>query len=400
MCFEVSVKDLIGQGYLSPLISRAGEASARADVSLLHIRGGEYVETEVQQQMNDQKRVMAAVIDIAKQAADRRSVLIFASGIEHGRTIAATLREWVVDAGHAVEELYGDSPAHERKAAIEKLKAGQCKYLVNVGVLTQGFDAPNVDCVVLLRPTMSPGLYYQMVGRGFRLCDGKSDCLILDYGDNVFRHGPVDKVRPKGTGKRSGEREESGVQMIECGNEMCRVIFEESLGWCPCCKWAVPKPVVNPRELKHSTKAGGEDIISSTKTNTYEISKSYYYQHEKRVQDPNNPKPPTMRVDYKYGFNTYKSEWICIQHTGFARAKAETWWVLRSKLPCPATVAEAVQLAQAGALCETTQITVVETQGEFDRIIDYQLGDIPEPPEFDWETGTHAGPLVEDEVPF
>ena len=65
------------------------------------------------------------------------------------------------------------------------------KYLVNVNVLTTGFDAPNIDCVALLRPTNSPGLYYQMVGRGFRLCEGKTDCLVLDFGGNVLRHGPV-----------------------------------------------------------------------------------------------------------------------------------------------------------------------------------------------------------------
>ena len=399
--FEISVKDLIAMGYLSPLMSRAGEAAARADVSTLHIRGGEYVESEVQDQMNDEKRVMAAVIDIAKQAADRKSVLIFASGVEHGKNITETLQEWVVDAGQSVEQLYGDSASAQRDAAIKKFKSGACKYLVNVGVLTTGFDAPNVDCVVLLRPTMSPGLYYQMVGRGFRLCDGKSNCLILDYGDNVLRHGPVDKVRPKNAAKRTGEKEPTDpeAQMIQCVNEMCRTIFEGSK--CPCCGWEVPKPV---RELKHDTKAGKESILSEVKTNTYKITGTQYYRHEKRQQDPNNPKPPTLRVDYKIGFNQYKSEWVCIQHEGFARKKAETWWAIRSQMPCPATVDEAVQLAQSGALCETTEITVQECQGEFDRLIDYKLGDIPDPPEFDWGSGTFGGavdaPMAEDEVPF
>jgi len=68
-------------------------------------------------------------------------------------------------------------------------------YLVNVNVLTTGFDAPNIDCIAMLRPTMSPGLYYQMVGRSFRMCPGKRDALILDFGGNVLRHGPVDSIR-------------------------------------------------------------------------------------------------------------------------------------------------------------------------------------------------------------
>ena len=62
-------------------------------------------------------------------------------------------------------------------------------------MLTTGFDAPHIDCVVLLRPTMSPGLYYQMVGRGFRLAPGKQNCLVLDFGGNVLRHGPVDAIQ-------------------------------------------------------------------------------------------------------------------------------------------------------------------------------------------------------------
>ena len=67
-------------------------------------------------------------------------------------------------------------------------------------MLTTGFDAPHIDCVVLLRPTMSPGLYYQMVGRGFRLHPGNQNCLVLDFGGNVLRHGPVDGIKVKASG--------------------------------------------------------------------------------------------------------------------------------------------------------------------------------------------------------
>ena len=111
----------------------------------------------------------------------------------------------------------GDTSPAERAEIIARFK-GECipadlfgtpkpplKFLANVNVLTTGFDAPNTDCVVMLRPTNSPGLLIQCAGRGTRLSPetGKSSCLFLDYGGNILRHGPLDmiKVKEPGSGK-------------------------------------------------------------------------------------------------------------------------------------------------------------------------------------------------------
>ena len=75
----------------------------------------------------------------------------------------------------------GDTPDIERDAVVNNFKARKIKYLVNVSVLTTGFDAPHVDVIAILRPTESVALYQQIVGRGLRLFEGKSDCLVLDY---------------------------------------------------------------------------------------------------------------------------------------------------------------------------------------------------------------------------
>ena len=86
-----------------------------------------------------------------------------------------------------------------------------------------------------------------------------------------------------------------------------------------------------------------------------------------------------MRVDYKVGFHQYKSEWVCFEHTGYARWKAEMWWRARSHDPVPATAEEAVDMANCGGLAATKSITVRSVAGEkFDRIVDYQLGPKPE----------------------
>src|SRR5690606_23410685 len=199
VCYEVGVRELIVQGYLSPLITKAG--ITRVDTSAVHVRGGEFVAAEVEDLMDQDELVEAACREIVSSTHDRRAVLIFATGIKHGRHVQDVLRRT-----HGVEcgFVSGDTPTDERDATLKTFRDGTLRYLCNVNVLTTGFDAPNIDCVVMLRPTMSPGLYYQMTGRGFRLFSGKQNCLVLDFGGNVLRHGPVDAIRiqerPGGSG--------------------------------------------------------------------------------------------------------------------------------------------------------------------------------------------------------
>ena len=136
------------------------------DTSGLHVRAGEFVAGEVEDLMDTDELVESACREIVEQTQGRRSVLIFATGVQHGEHVAAVLRRM---ASEPVATVFGETATEERDRVLADFKAGRIKYLVNVNVLTTGFDAPNIDCVAMLRPTLSPGLYYQMVGRGFRL---------------------------------------------------------------------------------------------------------------------------------------------------------------------------------------------------------------------------------------
>jgi len=156
ICYEADVKTLIEEGYLSRLISAAGVT--KTDLSGVHIRGGDYVESELQTAMNKDATVLEACKELVASTAERKSILVFAAGVEHGENILQKLR----DLGQNADSIYGDTKNYERDAKISRFKAGQIKFLVNVGVLTTGFDYPGIDCVALLRPTLSPGLYYQM----------------------------------------------------------------------------------------------------------------------------------------------------------------------------------------------------------------------------------------------
>jgi DNA repair protein RadD len=390
VCYEIGVRELIVQGYLSGLKTKAG--LQKVSTNDLHVRAGEFVASEVEDLMDEQSLVEGACAEIAEHTKDRRAVLIFASGIRHGQHIVEVMRD-----RHGVEcgFVTGDTPAGVRAAILERFRSGELKCLCNVNVLTTGFDAPHIDCVALVRPTMSPGLYYQMVGRGFRMSPGKDDCLVLDFGGNVLRHGPVDAIRIDVADKGEGD-----APAKECPE--CQALIAAGYQTCPECGYEFPER----SRGKHDTEASTEGILSGQTTREeHRVSETTFHVHFKRG-DPSAP--PTMRVEYRIGFNTYFREWVCFEHTGYARAKAEQWWQTRSVEPIPDSVEDAVELASAGALADTIAITVERKAGEqYDRVVAHRLGEKPprldDPdaaPEYQYTpAGTTCG-IPDDEIPF
>ncbi|MBN2583208.1 MAG: DEAD/DEAH box helicase family protein [Planctomycetes bacterium] len=360
VCYEVGVRELIVQGYLCPLKSKAGRR--KADTSGLHLRGGEFIAGEVEALMDDDLLVRSACREIVDQTRERHSVLVFASGVQHARHVQRVLAEYGQECGFVC----GETLPFERAETLRRFKDGELKYLVNVNVLTMGFDAPNIDCVALLRPTNSPGLYYQMVGRGFRLHPGKTDCLVLDFGGNILRHGPVDAIQIAEPSKGDGQ-----APAKECPN--CQAVIHAAYSVCPECGHEFPPP---ERE-KHERQASTEGILSGEVTETeHDVQDVIYNVHTKRGADEDHPR--TLRVEYQVGWNHWQSEWVCFEHSGYARAKAEAWWRERSNEPPPETADEAVDMANAGALAPTLSITVRHVAGEkYDRIVRCRLGPKP-----------------------
>jgi DNA repair protein RadD len=362
VCYEIGVRELIAQGYLCPLITKGG--MQKADTSAVQLRGGEFAASELEQVMDDQRLVASACDEITSYTAHRNAALIFASGVMHGQHIVRTLA-----ANHGLEcgFVTGDTPDSERDQTLRRFRHGDLKYLCNVNVLTTGFDAPHIDCVVLLRPTMSPGLYYQMVGRGFRLHPEKHNCLILDFGGNAFRHGPVDQLV---VGERANRHGEAPVK--ECPE--CHSLIAAGFAHCPDCGHAFPPPQRQPVD----PRASSVGVLTNQSTDTeYAVRDVSYSLHTKR--DASDDAPRSMRVDYRLGLNHYQCEFICFEHQGYARQKAVAWWRARSPDPVPDTAERAVEIADAGGLAHTERITVRSTTGEkYDRIVDYRLGPRPE----------------------
>ena len=184
--FELPLRYMIDHGYLTPPV-KIDAPVAGYDFSSLKLRGpgGSFSMNEIEDLLKDQERVTPGIVNnIAAMAADREGAMIFTSSVRHAQEVLALL-----PAGQAAV-VVGDTDGATRDRLIAQFKARELKFLVNVSVLTTGFDAPHVDLIALLRPTESVGLYQQIVGRGLRLSPGKSDCLILDYtgqGHDIFR---------------------------------------------------------------------------------------------------------------------------------------------------------------------------------------------------------------------
>lgn len=182
---KITAPELINRGYLSPPVIGAINTGGYQTLQMQINRQGKFDASDIDRAFIGKGRKTAAVIaDIVTQAQDRRGVIIFAATVQHAQECLESLPPGL----SAI--VTGSTPKIERASLLRRFKAQQVKYLVNVAVLTTGFDAAHVDVVALLRATESVGLLQQIIGRGLRVSPGKADCLILDYAENIERHCP------------------------------------------------------------------------------------------------------------------------------------------------------------------------------------------------------------------
>jgi DNA repair protein RadD len=374
VAYTAPMARLIAEGYLSPITNQPTET--KYDTSSLHVRGGEYIAHEVEQLFSgDEAKVAAACAEIVRRCAGRRSIIVFAAGVHHAELVASHLERLT---GEDVGVVVGTTDPLTRSASLAGFKSRRLRWLVGVDVLTTGFDAPCVDAIAVLRATESAGLFAQICGRGSRLFEGKTDCLLLDFGENLQRHGPLDSPdygRRKGAhGETTGEAPVKACP--NCGGECAA-----SARQCLPCGFEFPRP-----ELKHGTTA---DLTSATlsepaKPETWIVrdwSAARHSKKWKRCEDGCDELDPgetcdacgtkrpydTMRVDYvcepidrqgNLAGETIR-EWVCLEHEGFAHRKACQWWGAHSEAAVPGNIAEGLELFAAGALGRPTEITTL-----------------------------------------
>lgn len=348
--YEANLLDLIADGYLSPLVTKYTQT--KLDTSGVAVRGGEFVPGALEAAVDKAEITRAAVTELVEYGQDRRSWLVFASGVSH----ALHVRDEIRERGISCETITGETPTAERAGILEAFKRGEIQCLTNANVLTTGVNVRSIDLLAFLRPTKSAALYVQMAGRGMRLSPetGKADCLVLDYARVVATHGPVDQVKPRQPG-------EGTAPVKECPECEERVFASARI--CPCCGFEFPPPVP---VTTLQPKAEALPILSdqARKSDWVDVTNVSYRRHEKEG------KPPSMVVVYQCGMVQHRV-WWCPEHTGFARQKfVQTWQRHAPGLPVPSTVAEA--LANAHALRKPSAIHV-RPNGKYIEVIGEKL---------------------------
>ncbi|UTZ37200.1 DEAD/DEAH box helicase [Vibrio campbellii] len=179
--FELPIRYLLDENFLTPARMMDAPVLSYDFSQLKPANTGRYKEAEMDMVIDKAKRATPQIVEqIIQYAKERKGVMVFAATVRHAQEIHGLLPEG------ETAIVIGDTPTLERDAIIQSFKNREIKYLVNVSVLTTGFDAPHVDLIAILRPTESVSLYQQIVGRGLRLSEGKSECLVLDYAGNSY----------------------------------------------------------------------------------------------------------------------------------------------------------------------------------------------------------------------
>ena len=331
MAYKYGVGEGTRDGWLCPLTSKMG--ATEIDVSGVKRRGGEFVQGELTAAAMKKELVEKAVADIiARARADnRRSWLLFCSGVPHARAVEDAMQAH----GITARSITGETPKGERDYLIEQFKCGAITCLTNAEVLTTGFNAPGVDLIALLRPTLSTSLYVQMLGRGTRIlksvnvngaataeerksmiaASAKPNCLILDYAGNVRRFGPVDTVGVYASEGGKGEAREdvdatNGKECLECGSIVWTGATE-----CPDCGAEFEI------EAKHEATADDDIAVMSAEVKPDDLPVLSW----RAVFVPGSKGLGMMRVEYRAGVGVYNEFW-CFNHRGKAKFEATRNW--------------------------------------------------------------------------
>lgn len=339
VAYEIKLPALIKAGHLTNLIT---QEDTRISLEGLTVRGGDYVMNEAAEKMEPTADLLNKII---KQTENRKSVLVFACNIAHCQELCNCLPNSVI--------CTSETEATERARITKDFKEGKIKFLINCDLFTTGFDAPNIDAIVLVRPTKSMGLYVQMCGRGLRTFEGKKNCLILDFAGNIDRFGPLDCLEAE---VRDGKARAKKAPTKKCPD--CDSVIPLGVLECPNCGR------VFTREQNKQIEAEASKAAILSKAESFGVDHYDFIVHNKEG------KPPSLRVMYSFGSRTV-SEFICPAHGGYATMKAMQWWKSRGGLePFPSNAQE--MLNRIDETLKPERITVIR-DGKWFKILDVEL---------------------------
>ena len=360
VCFDNTRLDqfneLIRECFLAPLLPK--RTDTEINVEGIGTVAGEFNQRELEAIVDQEEITREALTELMdiNTTCRRKHGLIFGAGVIHCEHIAKMLRDRFHAAAYAV---HSKMSLGERSKLIADFKAGKIQFLVNNNLLTTGFDFPDIDLIGVLRPTKSPALWVQMLGRGIRpvyhqrfthamlgtregrwaaMCEGpKQNCIVLDFAANTSRIGPINDPKIPGKPKKGGAG--VGAPVRVCEN--CKCYNHISAVACEFCGAEFTQTVNIERTASTVELVRGAPDIPQV----IEIAVDRIEFRESK----HGGKVPTLRASYQCGIRRF-SEWKCFNHppNSYAHMMAREWWQKRCAIPgtakqWPENVTEALE---------------------------------------------------------
>lgn len=368
ICCDISMKRLIADGYLSAPVSKGSKI--QADMKGVKTIAGDYSKKEMAERFDRESLTTAAINEVCELGKDRKKWLLFCASVKHAHHVRDELRK----RGISCETVDGTTDKKERANILERFKNGDLQAVTNFAVLTTGFNNPKIDLIVVLRSTKSSGLWVQLLGRGARvvyapgydlstaekrllaIADGpKPNFLVLDYGGNLERHGPVDKITVEIKNVNGKKTCEIHVMPTKLCPNCFDPVHARSLE-CPACGYVFPAE----DSAKHERKASEANVLSQD-PQWFDVKKVSYFKHSKLG------KPDMIKAMYFCGLHRF-TDYFCLFHGGYAQEKALQKWCARGG-KVPVNIEEA--LTQGAALATPKRI-LVDVDNKYPEIKRYE----------------------------
>lgn len=357
--YTYGIRQGVDDGYLTPLSSKP--LSTNYDVTGVRKSMGDFKASDYRAAVDSEHLNRLVAEEVLDVEGHRNKALLFFRGIEH----CARMRDEFKRLGKRVEMVHGGTPGGERRRLIEGLKAGDLWGLVNDNCLSTGTNIVGVDLIVDGYRTMSAPRYVQRAGRGTRVVyppgldpetvDAearraaiaghiKPNCRYMDFAGNIKEHGPVDMIQPRKPGKGDGQ----------APIKICPACFEENHASVRQCRLCGHEFDIEEKP-RFEARADTAPILSVTTAEWLPVRRRQFRYHEKLGG------LPSVRAEFTSGLTVYKT-WLCPQHTGFAKSKADRWWRQHSgQTPFPSSVDE--WLSRESELQETAEIAIKPKPG-------------------------------------
>lgn len=332
---------LIADGYLSPPVTK--KTVTKFNLSNLSVTNGDFNNTQTERVFDKQDLNYQACKEMVEYGFDRVSWLVFAAGLKHAEHIAEMLNSFGITAVAIHSKMVDDT----RDTAIKNFKAGKIRCVVNNNVLTTGFDHPPIDFIGMLRPTMSTGLWVQMLGRGTRPSPEtmKQNCLCLDFAGNTLRLGPInDPVIPR----KKGTSGAPGVPPIKICDQ-CGTYNHANVRFCEMCGYEFPT------SINITKTAGTEELLRSDMPviEWFDVQRMVYNKFSSNGE--NYLKATYVIPRHKKAYH----ELVCLEKSGGLGAKARKWWMLRMGTDiAPPSVDEALKWTDRLMMPKRVQIHI------------------------------------------